>query len=66
MKIKTRLFEIGEGRYKNLTKLAEAMDISVGYLYKVRQGKRNINQKFIVGATKAFPGYNLDGLFYIE
>jgi len=42
------------------------MGISVGHIYKVRQGKRSINQKFIIGAIKAFPGYKLDGLFYVE
>ncbi|MFC1902439.1 hypothetical protein ACFLX4_00005, partial [Chloroflexota bacterium] len=26
---------------------------------------RNINQKFIVGAVKAFPGYKFEDLFYL-
>jgi len=42
------------------------MEISTGQIYKVRDGKRGINQKFIIGATKAFPGYNLDDLFYVD
>ncbi|MBA7522834.1 hypothetical protein ES705_14954 [subsurface metagenome] len=42
------------------------MEISTGQIYKVKQGKRGINQKFIIGATKAFPGYNLDNLFYVD
>ena len=42
------------------------MGISGGYIYKVRRGKRNINQKFIIGAIKAFPGYKLDDLFYVS
>jgi len=42
------------------------MGISVGHIYKVRQGKRNINGKFIIGAIKAFPEYNLGDLFYVE
>ncbi len=42
------------------------MEISTGQIYKVKQGKRGINQKFIIGATKAFPGYNLDDLFYVD
>lgn len=41
------------------------MGISVSQVYRVKEGKRNINQKFIIGALKAFPGYKLDGLFYL-
>jgi len=41
------------------------MGISVSQLYRVRDGKRNINQKFLVGAIKAFPGHKLDDLFYL-
>jgi hypothetical protein len=40
------------------------MEISVSQVYRVREGKRYINQKFIIGAIKAFPEYNLDNLFY--
>ena len=64
MKLNTRVFELYKGKYGSLPELARAMGISVGYLYKVRQGKRSINQKFIIGAIKAFPGYKLDDLFY--
>jgi len=42
------------------------MGISTGQIYKVRDGTRGINQKFIIGATKAFPEYNLDDLFYVD
>jgi len=42
------------------------MGISAGQIYRVRQGKRGINQKFIIGATQAFPGYKLDDLFYVQ
>jgi len=42
------------------------MGISVGHIYKVRQGKRSINHKFIIGAIKAFPEYNLGDLFYVN
>jgi len=38
----------------------------VSQVYRVREGKRGINQKFIVGAKKAFPGYRLDELFYLD
>jgi hypothetical protein len=41
------------------------MDLSVSQVYRVREGKRSINQKFIIGAKKAFPSYRLDDLFYL-
>ena len=31
----------------------------------MREGKRSINQKFIVGAIKAFPNHRLEELFYL-
>ena len=31
----------------------------------MREGRRHINPKFIVGAIKAFPNYKLDDLFYL-
>lgn len=64
MIVKTKIFELSNSNYKNLSQLAEAMGISVSQIYRVRQGKRNINQKFIVGAIKAFPGYRFEDLFY--
>ncbi len=64
MLVKTRVFELHNGKYKNLSELAEAMGISVSQVYRVREGTRRINQKFIVGAIKAFPGYRFDDLFY--
>ena len=64
MIIKTRIFELCNGRYSNLSELAQAMGISVSQIYRVREGKRHINQKFIIGAIKAFPQYKLDDLFY--
>ncbi len=65
MIIKTRVFELCNNGYKNLSELAQAMGISVSQIYRVREGKRSINQKFIVGAIKAFPNYRLDDLFYL-
>lgn len=65
MKLNTKVFELYKGKYRSLPELARAMGISVGYIYKVRQGKRSINQKFIIGAIKAFLGYKLDDLFYV-
>ena len=65
MIIRTRVFKLGNGDYKNLSELAQAMGISVSQVYRVREGKRNINQKFIVGAIKAFPKHQLGDLFYL-
>ncbi len=65
MELKTRVFELCNGRYMNLSELAQAMGISVSQVYRVRKGQKRINEKFIIGAVKAFPGYNLDGLFYV-
>jgi hypothetical protein len=65
MIVKTRIFNINNNGYRNLSELARAMGISVSQIYRVREGKRPINQKFIVGAMKAFPDYTFDDLFYI-
>jgi hypothetical protein len=64
MILKTRVFTLCVRNYKNLTELANAMEISVSQVYRVLEGKRNINRKFIIGAMKAFPGYKFDDLFY--
>ena len=65
MILKTRVFELCDGNYKNLSELAQAMGVSVSQVYRVREGKRNINQKFIIGAIKTFPEYKFDDLFYV-
>jgi len=65
MIVKTRIFELPNNGYKNLSELAQAMGISISQIYRVREGKRQINQKFIAGAIKAFPTYKLDDLFYL-
>ena len=66
MIIKTRVFEMANSRYQNLTDLARAMGLSVSQVYRVREGKRGINEKFIIGAKKAFPECRLDELFYFN
>lgn len=65
MIVGTRIFEIYTKEYRSLSELAQAMGISISQIYRVREGKRGINQKFIVGGIKAFPGHNLDDLFYL-
>jgi transcriptional regulator with XRE-family HTH domain len=66
MIIKTKIFQLSHGYYKNLSELAQAMGISVSQVYRVQEGKRRINEKFIIGALKAFPAYKFDDLFYLE
>ena len=66
MIIKTRVYEFAQGKYGNLSDLARAMGLSVSQVYRVREGKRGINEKFIVGAKKAFPDHRLDELFYFH
>ena len=65
MIVKTRVFDFCNNGYKNLSELAQTMGISVSQIYRVREGKRPINQKFIVGALQAFPNCKLDDLFYL-
>ncbi|MBA7483703.1 hypothetical protein ES707_19220 [subsurface metagenome] len=66
MKLKTRVFELCNGRYRNVAELARTMGISQDLIYSVRRGDRSINGRFIIGAIKAFPGYSLDDLFYVS
>ena len=66
MIIKTRIFERIDGKYRNLCELAHTMGISVSQVYRVREGKRSINQKFIIGAMQAFPECKIDDLFYLD
>ncbi len=66
MNIGTRIFELASQKYHNLSSLANAMGLSVSQVYRVREGKRGINEKFIIGAKKAFPERRLDELFFIS
>ena len=66
MIIRTRVFEIAFEKYPNLSELARAMGLSVSQVYRVREGKRGINEKFIIGAKMAFPDLRLDELFYFN
>ena len=65
MIIKTRVFDLTDQKYPSLPGLARAMGISVSQVYRVKDGKRGINQKFIIGAIQAFPEHRLDDLFYL-
>jgi hypothetical protein len=64
MILKTKVFELAEGKYHNLSDLARAMELSISQVYRVRVGKRGISEKFLIGAKKAFPEHRLDELFY--
>ena len=64
MLLKTKVFDLYVRNYSNLSELAMAMEISVSQVYRVLEGKRNINRVFIIGAMKAFPGHKFDDLFY--
>jgi hypothetical protein len=66
MIIRTRIFQMAAGKYSNLSDLARAMHISVSQVYRVREGKRGINEKFIIGAKMAFPECRLDELFFFQ
>ncbi len=66
MLIRTKVFELCSGNYRNLSDFVGVMGLSISQVYRVREGKRSINQKFIIGAKKAFPDYRLDELFYLD
>ena len=66
MKLKTRVFELCNGKYRNLVELAQTMRVSQDLVYRVRRGKRGLHEKFIIGATRGFPGYKLADLFYVS
>ena len=63
--VKTKVFDLEYQNYRNLSEMAQAMGISVSQIYRVREGKRNINQKFIIGAIRAFPRHKFEDLFYL-
>ena len=65
MIIRTRIFDLCNGNYSNLSELARVMGISVSQIYRVKEGKRSINQKFIIGAIRAFPRHKFEDLFYL-
>ncbi len=49
-----------------MAELAQTMGISQDLIYSVRRGDRGIHERFIIGATRAFPEYKLDDLFYVS
>jgi excisionase family DNA binding protein len=65
MKLETRVFDLYEEKYSNLSEVARAMGMKPCQIYRVKQGKCGIGEKFITRALKAFPGYTLNDLFYV-
>jgi hypothetical protein len=66
LELKTRIYELCPHYYRNWTEMAHAMGIHFTQVYRVYRGERHINEKFILGAIKAFPEYKLGELFYVE
>jgi two-component system response regulator VanR len=64
-RIKAILRRYKKNETEKQTILAKEMGISVSQVYRVKQGKRRINEKFITGTVKAFPEYKLDELFHV-
>jgi len=67
--LKTRVFHLWDEKCQGdskMIRLAQATGISLSHLYRVCGGKRKINATFIIGVAKAFPGYKLDDLFYVD
>ena len=52
MIIKTRVFESCNGNYSNLSELAQSMGMSVSQIYRVRESKRRLSEKFIIGLSE--------------
>ena len=65
MRVKTGVMNHSRSRL-NLSQLARAMDVSVRQIYPVKEDSRPINQRFIVGVTRAFPGRRPYELLYLE
>ena len=65
IKLNTMVFELYKEKYSSLSQLARVMGMTTSHVSRVKTGKRGINQRFIIGAIKAFPGYDLADLFYI-
>ena len=63
MRLRTRLFDV---KGDSMAELASFVGISLAQLYRIKNGQRGINEKFIVRTLTAFPQYKFEDLFYIE
>jgi hypothetical protein len=64
MQLQTRIFDLCDEKYRDLSELARAMEIPESQIDRIRECKYQINQRFIAAAIKAFPDHKLDELFY--
>ena len=64
MQLQTRIFDLCDKNYNDLSELAQAMEISESQIDRIKEHRYQINQRFITGAIKAFPTYKIDELFY--
>jgi len=49
MKLKIEIYEFSNHKYGSLFELAQTMGISISQIYRVRQGKRSIDQNSLSG-----------------
>jgi len=63
-KLKTKIFDLEEGR--DMKKLAILTGLSLSEIYRIKEGKRGVHDRFIVGVLTAFPEKKFEDLFYIE
>lgn len=61
-RLRTKLFE---GKH-SMSELAIIAGVSLCQIYRIRQGKREINGRFIANVLSAFPEYKFEDLFYVE
>ncbi|GAH49906.1 unnamed protein product [marine sediment metagenome] len=54
MKLKARVFELSNGKYRNVVELAQTMGISKDLIYSVRRGERNISGRGLKKRSLAF------------
>ena len=66
MKLKTRLFKLCKEDRIELADLAKTMSVSLNYISKIEKGGVEINKRFIIKSIKAFPGYKISDLFYLD
>jgi hypothetical protein len=61
--LRTSLFNL---RNEKMTDLASLIGLSLSQVYRIKNGERGINEKFITGTLTAFPQYKFEDLFYIQ
>jgi hypothetical protein len=59
MKLKTRVFELCNGKYQNLVELAQAMGMSYNLTYRVKRVNVTSLEGLLLVQQKPFPNINL-------